>query len=174
MDRIGQIGLTLLELLMTVAIAGVLISLAVPGFSSVRDSTARATTYSALTASFAYARGRAVQLRSRVVVCPSANGGTCDGGADWSRGWIVFPDPTDARQPASAAAVLQRFDALPSGVRAQGTAGRPLARFMPDGRAWGSNLTIRLCGRSGHLMGRVILSNSGRTRTDRASAGVAC
>lgn len=82
-----QDGVSLVELMVTLAVLGILAAVAVPAMSSLIDANRLAGTSSELTASLQLARSEAIRSRSRVTVCATADGASC-GGADWSR-WVV-------------------------------------------------------------------------------------
>ena len=104
-------GFTLLELMVVLAIAGVLIGLASPEMSSMirrqRLETAAADLYGAidLTRSQAIARGARVQL---VPLEPA--------GINWSRGWVVFVDANDDRRPSPGEEIIASHGAIDEGI----------------------------------------------------------
>jgi type IV fimbrial biogenesis protein FimT len=86
-------GLTLIELLVTVAIVAVLTSLAVPNFRTMLVKRSVLTAADAMISDFRYARSEALKRSTRVSLCASSNGMTCSGaGAAWKNGWIIFID----------------------------------------------------------------------------------
>lgn len=91
-------GFTLLELLVTLAVAAVLMSVAVPAFSQFVTSTRASTQANALLAGLQRARSQAVNMPSLVTICPSADGIACQGNA-WNRGWIVKTAGAGANAP---------------------------------------------------------------------------
>jgi type IV fimbrial biogenesis protein FimT len=146
----------------------VLMGIGVPSFQRLQQSTRVATSFHLLTTSLALARMAAVKNHAPVSVCPSSDGRYCRGDTLWDDGWIVFADPTRAKQPASADAVLHRFDRASPGIALRSTAGRTLVRFHPSGMAHGSNLSVRLCStKDGTHLGSVIVNNAGRPRSER-------
>lgn len=168
-------GFTLLELIVTVAVVAILAGVALPGFASLRDRLQADATSHALTASLAAARIAAVTHRHPVSICPSADGLRCGAAGDWSRGWIVFRDPTRALQPATVDAIVQRGDAPGPAYRLTGSRGRALVRYQPDGRASGTNISFHLCSDDGRrLLASVIVSNSGRARRERPRGAAPC
>jgi type IV fimbrial biogenesis protein FimT len=161
-------GFTLIELMVTLAVMAVLLGIGVPSFQRLQQSTRTSTAFHLLTTTLALARLSAVKSNAPVSVCPSRDGRHCRGDTVWDDGWIVFADPSRAKQPASAEAILQRFDRVGPGIALRSTAGRTLVRFHPSGMAHGSNLSVRLCSTkdSTHL-GSVIVNNAGRPRSER-------
>lgn len=86
-------GFTLVELMVTLAIVGVVMAIAIPSFSSqIRNNKSVI-----LTTDFAdmigLARTEAVVRRTRVSLCPSDDGENCTG--IWNEGYIVFEDTAD-------------------------------------------------------------------------------
>ncbi len=161
-------GFTLIELMVTLVVVAVLMGIGVPSFQRLQQSTRTSTAFHLLTTSLALARMAAVKQHAQVSVCPSSDGRYCRGDTVWDHGWIVFADPTRAKQPASDEAVLQRFDSVGTGLALRSTTGRSQVRFQPSGMAYGSNLRIRLCSKkdSTHL-GSIIVNNAGRPRSER-------
>lgn len=171
-DRIT--GLTLVELVVAMAVLAVTVTIAVPAFQGVMERTRATTAYHQLTASLMLARAAAISRREPVVVCPSHDGLQCRGDPVWDDGWIVFPDPGGAGQPVDPEAILRRGESPGGGLRVRGTRGRPLVRYFADGRAPGSNVTLRVCSPKDQLLGRVVVNNVGRARTDRMTTVASC
>ncbi len=86
-----QAGFTVTELLTAVAVVGISLSLAVPGFQTVVNNNRRATAVNQLSSSLHIARSEAITRNVQVTICQSANGAACDGAA-WEDGWIYFAD----------------------------------------------------------------------------------
>ncbi len=83
-------GFTLLELMITVVIAGILASMAVPSFTQAIKNNRMSTQINELLATFNYARSEAIKRSNRISVCNSSDGTSCSG--NWKDGWIVFVD----------------------------------------------------------------------------------
>lgn len=88
-------GFTLVEVLITMAVAGILLSIAVPSFRYVTNSNRIAGEQNGLVGDLQFARAEAIKEGRTVTVCVSTDGNTCANTATWQSGWIVFSDPTD-------------------------------------------------------------------------------
>lgn len=88
-------GFTLIELMITLAIAGVLMAVALPAFKDIMASSKMSATNNALVNSIQMARSLSVERLLPSGVCissnPMADDATCDG-ATYNDGWIVYAD----------------------------------------------------------------------------------
>lgn len=168
-------GFTLVELMTTLAVLAITLAVGVPAFAELQQRARAANAYHLLTGSLAIARLSAVKHGHPVSVCPSSDGLNCRDDLIWDDGWIVFSAPDRVEQPGSADAVLQRIDGVGTGLALRSTVGRKLVRFTPDGWAYGSNLSIRLCSREPvRLLGKVVVNNGGRPRSERYDKAEPC
>lgn len=87
-------GVTLVELMATLSVAAVVLTLGVPSFRGVQLNMQRVQVSSSLTASFTLARSEAARRAVSVTVCPTMNGTSCrtETTPDWKAGWLVFTD----------------------------------------------------------------------------------
>lgn len=95
-------GFTLPELMVTVAIAGILASLAMPNLNALVERNRISTATNQLVSSLLLMRSEATKRGFDVSMCAvNTIGNACDAAAtDFSNGWIVF---TDYRGPAANA-----------------------------------------------------------------------
>ncbi len=165
-------GVTLLELLITVAVSGILLGIGVPSFQRVHERVRANNALHLLTTSLAGARLAAITRQRPFSVCPSRDGSTCRNDAVWDDGWIVYEDMIDRSRTGAPKVVAHHVSGVGAGLNLRSTVGRQRVRFQPNGRAYGSNVSIRLCAthRRDHL-GTVIINNSGRARVERIAAG---
>jgi type IV fimbrial biogenesis protein FimT len=85
------VGFTLVELMVTVAIASVLLAIAAPNFLSLSSSNSAKNAANRLLDSLAYARSEAVTRSVNVTVCSKAIGSnTCAGANVWVGGWLIY------------------------------------------------------------------------------------
>ena len=111
-----QQGFTLIELVVTIAVLGVLATLAFPSFSETVRQWRRDSATRALTSSLQLARSEAIKSSRRVVVCSSANGTSCLGTTAWGSGWIVFVDDGPTQLSVDAGERVLAVTAAPSGI----------------------------------------------------------
>jgi type IV fimbrial biogenesis protein FimT len=96
--RLRERGFTLGEMLTSMAVVAISLSLAVPSYQNVVRNNRRATAVNQLVSTFHLARSEAVTRNAQVTVCASTDAAACTDGADWHDGWIAFPDADQDRQ----------------------------------------------------------------------------
>jgi len=161
-----QAGVTALELMVTLAIAAVLLATGVPSFRQYLHRQHVKAAVTRLHHDLMAARAAAVHRNAIVIACPGDPGSGCAEGSDWSGGWIIFED-NDGDLGLSGAEAVMRHGQLAERVRIEATAGRRRLRFFPDGSAPGSNVSISLCGPNGPPDARrLVVSNIGRIRRE--------
>ena len=88
-----QHGLTLIELMVTVAVLGILAAWGYPAFTGLVSQMQYNRTRDALVDTLSAARNDAIFNSRTVRVCASLNGSSCDPTpTDWDTGWIVHED----------------------------------------------------------------------------------
>ena len=163
-----ECGFTLLELIVTLAVASIVLGVGAPALSAFTARMQATTAVGDMSASLALARIEAVSHGRIAILCPSNDGGHCSGGRDWSSGWLVYLDTDGDGEPGDGE-ILRHVDSLPGTVRMRSSAGRARLRFQPSGWASGTNVTLNVC--SGATpRARVILNNAGRVRIERDRA----
>ena len=168
-------GFTLLELVVTLAVLAVVLGIGLPAFGPAIERIRVTNTYNVLTTSLMSARATAIARGEPVTVCPSHDGLHCRDDHIWEDGWIIFLDAQRTGDPASPRSILRRIDSIGAHLTLRSTQGRPRVRYLSNGRAPGSNVSLRLCGREDErLIGMVVVNNSGRARSQRFDGTTSC
>ncbi len=119
MKKRTQTGFTLYELLITVLIVGVVLTLGIPNMTEFTRNSRITTTVNDLHAAFLVARAEAARAKTNITICASDNsmtaGANCQGG--WDDGFIVFVDDNGDRTRAGIGeTVLRAHPAIAEGV----------------------------------------------------------
>lgn len=85
-----QRGFTLVELMVTLAVLAILVTVAVPSFQGSIRLNRVSTCNNSMLAALNLARSEAIKTRGFADVCASADGIAC--GTDWTQGWMVWVD----------------------------------------------------------------------------------
>ena len=131
--RSSSAGFTLVELIVTIAVAAILTAISVPAFRSFLLNDRSVSQATSLLLSLNLARSEAIKqdLASGVTVCPSTDGATCNGGANWAQGWIVLSSTA-----SGATAVISVVPSLATGSTLSVTpTGTTQITFLSDGSA---------------------------------------
>jgi type IV fimbrial biogenesis protein FimT len=92
-------GLTLIELLASIAIVAILVAVGVPSYSQFQASQRITSQINILSAGLALTRSAAIKRNQHVVLCKSPDGDHCQRtGATWQEGWLVFVDTDHDRK----------------------------------------------------------------------------
>lgn len=109
-------GYSLIELLVTVAILGILIAVSLPNFQDTIESNVTNSQAKMFITTLNLARSEAIKRGINVGICPSNDGADCDAGS-WSTGWVVFVDVNGDADGATGSidagdVIIRVFDAL--------------------------------------------------------------
>lgn len=107
-------GFTLIELMVTLAVAAVVLGIGIPSFNSTVLNNRSLALGGELASAINFARAEAVKRSARVSICPSSDGAVCLGSGDWAKGWMVFTDTSasDTTATATVGVVLRHWGDL--------------------------------------------------------------
>ena len=165
-------GVTLIELLVTIAIVAILATLAVPSFTQIIKDNRLATATNELVATLHFARMEAIRQGKRVTICKSSNGQdccrddpSCDASKGWEQGWIVFVDEDNSGTRESGESLLRVREALEGTTKITGNHNvKNYISFLPTGES-PTNGTLTVCDdRTGAYGRQIVISPTGRVR----------
>ncbi|MDP1900257.1 MAG: GspH/FimT family pseudopilin [Rubrivivax sp.] len=186
MPPVRSHGFTLIELMVTVAVAGILLALAGPGFREAIHANRLGSAANELVAAVQLARAEAIRSNRRVTLCRSADGSACDATSSTWPGWILFVDTNADGVRAAAEPVIKSgvFDiALVVKSSARITALTERINFRGDGLARAADNQTLLAGtlavcvaatQPAENVRDVSLASGSRTRVGRRNGGGAC
>lgn len=172
-------GFTLIELIITLTIAGILFALAGPAMQSFVQNQRLSSHANEIIADLNYARSEAIKRGGNVSIC--RQGGTltspsCNSAAQWEAGWVVFTD-TDADSTLDAGeTVLRVHETLAQNVnlRVIGSVALNSVSFANTGlttMTTGQEAALRLCDSRGTPSALTISVNyTGRVTTSKSPA----
>ncbi|MGQ8365089.1 GspH/FimT family pseudopilin [Glaciecola sp. 1036] len=106
-----QLGVTLLEMLITLAIAAILLTVVAPNAQLIVKKNRIAATINQTSGAFQFARFSAIDQQAVSVICPSSDFATCDN-TNWDLPKIVFIDSNLNGNRDSTEALLFTTDAV--------------------------------------------------------------
>ena len=102
--RVSQQGFTLADLITTMMVAGIAVTVAVPSFDTMVNNNRRQVAVNEFVSTLHAARSEAITRNMRVTVCASESGDACEAVA-WNQGWIAFAD-ANADQAVDAGEIV--------------------------------------------------------------------
>lgn len=153
-------GFTLIELMITLALAAIILTLGVPSFNETIRTNRVATQVNELVTALHLARSEAIKRATAVTVCASADQATCSGSKDWRTGWIVVTDDNTTGSP-SENTVVRVWGAL-KGVDNDDW-GADYVRYQSTGITnVSTKLTHKIVGCSGNQAREIEINAAGR------------
>jgi len=150
-------GFTLIELMVTISIAGILLGIAIPSFTAIIASNRLTSTANNYLAAVNFTRSEAIKRGQQVTM---ANSGAS---SQWENGWSIFVDADGSNAfnddgdgtlcEANEDCLLRTFDALSGHLSirtSDSTSYKDFAAYLPSGESKMKNAgKFTLCGESG-------------------------
>ncbi len=164
--QIRQSGLTMLELLIGLVILGILTATAFPIWEELSAKNDIQASYNLFLSQLLLARSEAIKRETAVTLCPTQDGRHClDDARAWGRGQLIFIDPEADQMPGVSPQILSSFQPSRTRITISSSASRQRITFLPSGRSWFSNTTIRFCHPQHPELNRaLVISGNGRVR----------
>jgi type IV fimbrial biogenesis protein FimT len=160
------LGFTLIELIITLAIALILFSIVIPAFRSLTVKNLQTSEINIIVRHFHLARSLAITRETHHIVCPSRDGENCAHPTDWNHGHILFEDSNkngsrDHNEPLEV--VYKPLQG--AGIGIETTKDDRYVVYHGDGYPSSYNLILKFCDTENRIPPKaVIVSNLGRVR----------
>lgn len=154
-------GFTLLELMVTISIAGILMSIAIPNFSSLLKNNRLITQNNNLLTALSLGKNEALKRGLAVTLCKrNSAGNDCNTGASWTDGWLLYSDQNgDSTMDTNE--IIRVYEPLATGISLSYALNQ--ATFNNLGFSPGSNGTFMFCDDRGTSFARgLIIANTGQ------------
>ncbi len=169
-------GVTLVELLLVLVVAGILLGLAAPSLSAAVDSARLTALTNDMLAELLLARSEAVRRGHPVVLCKASTDSVCARSGRWDQGWLMFKDFNHNAEREANEPVLRQRAGAPAGWRIVGNG--PVARYVAYHPLGGTQLssgafqagTLTICRQAGSVLQarQIVINSSGRPRVQPA------
>ena len=162
-----QQGFTLVELMVTLAVSAIALSMAVPALDSFLSGARQTGAINDFVTSVHRARSTAITENRRVTLCPSRTGSNCEDVA-WHDGWIAFADDdsdqvVDDNEKVISIASATAGVTIKSSEFAGGLQYRPNGRISNDDETAGTFGAFTVCDNRGNRRAKVMVVDfSGR------------
>ena len=167
-------GFTLIELMVGIGLTALLLSMAVPALNLFVANARQTGAINDFVASMHVARSNAVTTNSRVTVCASGNGTSCQAVA-WNEGWIVFSDLDSDQTLDGNENIISQSDGI-EGLSIESTEFSQFVMYRPNGRVMNASTTgnsgqFTVCDNRGSDRAKVLIVDlSGRPRLSETRA----
>ena len=136
-------GFTLVELLVTLMVVGILLVVGVPSLETLIKNNRLTAATNALATALTLARSEAVRRGQTATLCVSSDLSSCAASStDWEDGWLVWSD-ANGDGVLDSAEIVSAQEALPSNISVTATSGN--IQFDGTGLLTSTPATFTLC-----------------------------
>ena len=168
-----NLGFTLLELLITIALISIVTALAVPSMRAFSQNDRLTTNINTMVGHLAYARSEAVKRHAQVSICISNDTLGCTGGS-WEDDWMVYVDvnANGTFDPATPNEDILRVNQPMAGNNTLAPTAQYTTQVTYDNRGFVTSTgSFLLCdARTGAFGKTITITNTGRVRLQVDSA----
>lgn len=174
------LGFTLIELMFSIAVLAILLSIAAPNFSDTMKANRIQSQARELFSQLNYARSEAVSRKHTVIFCHSNDATSCSG--SWNNGWIICVDADGDHTCGTKDQVLRVYsDSSSNKLTAVDNSATPVVQdfvsFSPNGAVSSASfLTFKICdsGNNAKYARAILVSGVGQIleSSQNASTGV--
>lgn len=158
-------GFTLIELMITVTLMSILLTIGLPSFQSVMASSRLTSSANAMISALQLARFEALKQQKNIIITKKTN---------WGDGWIVFADINGDNVQDSTEKTIASFDAISSTIKIKAVSTYTNRLYYNgSGRVnvGGSFLFCSPATGTATEFRKVIVAATGRIRVDRPTSG---
>tara|TARA_R110000868_G_scaffold8205_9_gene42834 strand:- start:11293 stop:11811 length:519 start_codon:yes stop_codon:yes gene_type:complete len=150
-------GLTLIEVLVVIALLGIVAAIALPNMKSFMQKQQANSVMHTLNSAIHYARSEAVKTGEIVGLCGSDDGETCS--SDWSKGYIIYLVESNE--------LLRSYLITHGHLQWRAFPTSQYLQFIPSGFSKQQNGTFVYCSADKSLAQALIVSQTGRVRIEK-------
>ncbi|GAA0353013.1 GspH/FimT family pseudopilin [Bowmanella denitrificans] len=163
-----QAGLTLLELMITLAISGILLTLVAPNVRDILIRNNITSQVNEISGAVQFARSNAIDEQNTAIVCPTPDFSTCS--TDWNQAKMVFNDLDADGNRGNNEEILAATSIAPDSLVLTGPA--ITVRFNGNGTV-STPATIKFCHQDGEakFARALVISLQGRVRLSQDEDG---
>ncbi|MFP8780948.1 GspH/FimT family pseudopilin [Hydrogenophaga sp. RWCD_12] len=130
----GQRGFTILELVITLTLVGILTAVMAPTFGETLRNWRRDSATRALNTTLLQGRAEAIKSTRKVMVCPTTTGTSCANSTEWKTGWMMFVDDGATDQAYDAGERILQVTTAQGGIASlASSSGVRFLQFWPNG-----------------------------------------